>query len=186
MPAPAILAFDAASRAGWAYGLAGTSPVSGSFSCAKPGASRGAIFAGMNRWLVEFLPDHPADILCIEAPIPGGQMQNTNLQTGTLLFGLPAIIEAMCYEFAIYQQERVVRSSVLKHFIGKGSGIKSDEAKRQCMSVARARGWVLKDDEDQSFDRSDALATWSYAEFAFTKHSTPFLGLFRGKGSDGF
>jgi hypothetical protein len=186
MSAPTILAFDAATRVGWAYGLAGGRPISGSFACAGEGASRGAVFAGANRWLVDFLPDHPADILCIEAPIPGGQMQNTNLQTSTILFGLPAVIEAMCYEFAVYRQERVARSSVLKHFIGKGSGIKSDEAKRQCMAIARARGWVLREDEDQSFDRSDALATWSYAEFSFTKFSSPHLGLFRGKGSDGF
>lgn len=177
MTAPRILAFDIATRCGWAYGPAGLAPSSGSVRFASVGASRGAVFNGALRWLVEFLPDHPADILLSESPMMGG---SNNVGTSEILIGLPAVIEACCYEFAIYKQERVARSTVLKHYTGFGKH-ESEEGKRQCMAISRARGWIDKDDDDQSFDRSDALAVWSYAEHIFApKLAKPFLGLFKG------
>jgi hypothetical protein len=176
--APRILALDIATRCGWAYGQAGETPISGSHRFAKPGASRGAVFAGANRFFVEFLPDHPADILVSESPMMGGK---NNTGTSEVLIGLPAVIEGMCYEFAVYKQERVARSTVLKHFVGYGS-LASEVGKQRCMEVCRARGWIGNDDDDQSFDRSDALAVWSFAEFTFApKLSKPFFGLFKGE-----
>jgi hypothetical protein len=179
MTAPRILAFDIATRCGWAYGLAGQRPDSGSVRFANVGASRGAVFNGALRWLVDFLPDHPADLLATESPMYGG---HNATGTSEILIGLPAVIEACCYEFAIYKQERIGRSTVLKHFVGFGK-LESDEGKRRCMEVCRARGWIGKEDADQSFDRGDALALWSYAESIFApKEAQTFYGLFRGQG----
>ncbi|WP_189348013.1 hypothetical protein [Mesorhizobium sp. M2D.F.Ca.ET.232.01.1.1] len=161
MSAPRILALDAARRMGWAYGAAGTKPISGSIECAKDNSSRGAIFSGAGRWITRFIDQYPVDILAIEAPLPGSFVQGqTNIQTATILLGLPAVLEFMAYQLKVYQHIRVNQASVKKHFVNRGTG----DQKAPIMAKCRALGWIEKDDEDQSFDRSDALAVWSYVE----------------------
>lgn len=160
MTAPRILAIDAARRMGFAYGAAGSKPTSGSFECAQEGASRGAIFSGAGRWITGFISANPVDVLAIEAPLPGSFVQgHTNISTATILLGLPAVLEFMAYQLKVYRHVRVNQSSVKKHFVG-GQG----EQKPAIMAKCRALGWIGKDDADQSFDRSDALAVWSYVE----------------------
>ncbi|MGX9145901.1 hypothetical protein [Mesorhizobium sp. 128a] len=161
MSAPRILALDAARRMGWAYGPAGASPVSGSVECAQEGASRGAIFSGAGRWITAFISAHPVDVLAIEAPLPGSFVQGqTNIKTATILLGLPAVLEFMAFQLKVYRHIRVNQASVKKHFAGSGRG----DQKQAVMAKCRALGWVKPDDTDQSFDRSDALAVWSFIE----------------------
>ncbi|TPM19802.1 MULTISPECIES: hypothetical protein [unclassified Mesorhizobium] len=161
MTAPRILAIDAARRLGFAYGAAGSKPTSGSIECASEGASRGAIFSGAGRWITGFISANPVDVLAIEAPLPGSFVQGqTNISTATILLGLPAVLEFMAYQLKVYRHIRINQSSVKKHFAGHGQG----DQKAAIMAKCRALGWIDKDDADQSFDRSDALAVWSFVE----------------------
>lgn len=161
MTGPRILAIDAARRLGYAYGAAGTKPISGSIECAQEGASRGAIFSGAGRWITKFIAQNPVDVLAIEAPLPGSFVQGqTNISTATILLGLPAVLEFMAFQLKVYRHIRINQASVKKHFVGQGKG----DQKAAIMAKCRALGWIEKDDVDQSFDRSDALAVWSYVE----------------------
>jgi hypothetical protein len=161
MTAPCILAIDAARRMGWAYGPAGSTPISGSIECAQEGASRGAIFSGAGRWITAFISAHPVDVLAIEAPLPGSFVQGqTNIKTANILLGLPAVLEFMAFQLKVYRHIRVNQASVKKHFAGAGKG----DQKAAIMSKCRALGWIKPDDADQSFDRSDSLAVWSFIE----------------------
>ncbi|QPC87095.1 hypothetical protein GA830_10345 [Mesorhizobium sp. NBSH29] len=119
------------------------------------------------------------DILVIEAPLPGSHVQGkTTIQTATILMGLPAVIEFMAYQLKVYEQHRVLLSSVRKHFIGKG-GLQGDVAKPLVWRKCLALGWIQPDDTDLSHDRSDAIAVWSYAEAEFApKLAQPVDDLF--------
>ncbi len=161
MTAPRILAIDGARRLGWAYGPAGGTPRSGSFECSQKGSSRGAVFSGAGRWMTGFLTENTVDVLAIEAPLPGSHIDGkTNADTTKILFGLPAVLEFMAYQFKVYRQMRVNQSSVKKWFVGVGKG----DQKPAILAKCRTLGWIGREDEDQSFDRSDALAVWSYVE----------------------
>ena len=95
-----------------------------------------------------------------------------------ILNGLPAVIEFMAYQLGVYDHRRIAVSSVRSHFIGKGN-LPGEKAKPLVFAKCQALGWIGKDDADQSFDRSDALAIWSYAEVAFApKHAQPVDDLF--------
>lgn len=177
MTALRILAIDSAKRLGWAYGPIGHRPISGSIDCAKAGASRGAVFFGAGRWIVDFLSEHPADILAIEAPMTG-QGAKTSARTAALLGGLPGVLEANAYAFRVYDQYRPYQNSIRSHFIGRGN-LPSAQAKAEVFAKCVALGWIKRDDDDQSFDRSDALAIWSYAEREIApKLAQPVDGLF--------
>lgn len=178
MVAPRILAFDAATDLGWAYGMAGQPPRSGAVRCAGSEASRGAVFSGAGRWITRFLELNRADILAIEAPLPGSHVAGkTNIKTATILQGIPAVLEFMAYELKLYRQERVLLSSVRKHFIGKGN-LPGERAKPLVRRKCIALGWISVDDP-MSYDRSDALAVWSYAESVFApKFTQPVDDLF--------
>lgn len=170
--APHILAIDAATQLGWAYGQAGKPPRSGSFRCAAPDSSRGAVFSGAGQWITAFISQNPVDILSIEAPLPGSHVQDkTNIKTATILMGLPAVLEFMAYQLKVYQHERVLLSSVRKHFIGKGN-LPGEKAKPLVWRKCLAMGWISADDEDLSHDRTDACAVWSYTEAQFAAHVT--------------
>lgn len=169
---PKILGIDGAKALGWAYGPAGQPPRSGSIQCAGSEASRGAVFAGGGRWITSFLTHNPVDILAIEAPLAASTVDGqTNIKTTSILFGLPAVLEFMAYQFGVFRQERVVLASVRKHFIGKGN-LKGEVAKPMVWRKCLALGWISAADEDLSHDRSDALAVWSFAEATFAPKLT--------------
>lgn len=179
MTAPRILFLDVATRTGFAYGPAGRAPESGAFRCAKTGASHGAIFSGALKWLVGFHEEHPIDVLGIEAGAAGSNVEGkTTLKTAEVTHGLSGCFIGMAYNLGIYDIRRVAVSSVRSHFI-KAGNLKGEIAKPRVLEKCRALGWVRRDDEDQSFDRSDALAGWSYMEWQVAaKHSQPVDDLF--------
>ena len=160
-----------------AYGAAGSAPVSGSVRCAKPGSSRAAVFSGAGRWITEFITGHPVGIFAIEAPLPGSFTQgHTTMQVSEILVGIPAVLEFMAYQLKVYRHERVNQGSVKKHFLGKGfgKGDQKEPIRQKCLSL----GWVTKDG-DLSYDRTDALAVWSYAAWRFAPDfAEPVNGLF--------
>jgi len=179
MTAVRILHLDAATRTGFAYGPAGQKPISGSFRCAAPDASQGAVFAGAMRWITTFHASHPIDVLGIEASAAGSNVAGkTTLRTSEILNGLPACFIGMAFLLGIYEAKRVAVSSIRAHFIGAGN-LKGEIAKPRVLEKCRALGWIDKGDQDQSFDRSDALAGWSYCEWFYAaKQSQPVNDLF--------
>jgi len=169
---PRILTLDLASRFGFGFGAAGTKPVSGSRYFTRNGEapkggpiSNGAKFWNAMRfisWAVEeFKPTH---IVC-EMPIaPNSKNGNTSTAAFETLYGLPAAVRGMAYGLEVYEWEYAAVSAVRKHFIGKG-GMKGDEAKPIVFRKCVALGWIDPLTEtDLSYDRSDALAIWSWAE----------------------
>lgn len=168
---PRILAIDCATKFGWAFGEAGTKPVSGSKYFTKDGEkpkggsiSNGAKFSNALRYAVEasreFKPTH---IFC-EAPIaPNAKSGQTSKDVMLVLYGLPAALQGMFYTLGHHHWEFAYQSSIRKHFIGTG-GLKGPEAKARVWRKCMALGWIDPSDPDISEDRTDALAIWSWAE----------------------
>lgn len=180
MSAPRILTIDAASRFGWSFGSAGAPPISGSETFARSRTpSHGAIFWGAMKWTAAAIKRWQPDLIVIEAPLPGSFVQGkSNISTARILTGLPACIEGMAHGLGTYDVSTANISSIRSHFIGKGN-LKSAVAKPLVMEKCRSLGWISFDDEDQTFDRSDALAIWSYAEAKIApKLSQPVDDLF--------
>lgn len=173
--APRILALDAARVMGFAHGPAGSHPSSGVVVCAKAGEPRAAIFSGAGRWVTRFAKEHPVDILVIEAPFHASLQ--INQKTADVLLGLPAILEFMAWQLGITRHERVNQSSVKKWFVNAGKGDQKAPIRQKCLAL----GWVTPDEAeaDKGFNRTDALAVWSYAEMKFApKFSQPVDDLF--------
>lgn len=170
--APRILTLDLASRFGFAFAPAGEKPVSGSRYFTKDGKapkdgsiSNGAKFWNAMRFASEVYELYqPTHVVC-EAPIaPNAKTGQTQTNTFEILYGLPAAVRGMLFGLGCYAWEYATPSTVRKHFIGNG-GMKGDDAKPIVFRKCVALGWIdPNNDEDLSFDRSDALGIWSWAE----------------------
>jgi hypothetical protein len=169
--APRILTLDLASRFGFSFGVAGCKPVSGSRYFTKDGSapkggsiSNGAKFWNAMRFASEaFELYQPTHVVC-EAPIaPNAKEGQTQTSTFETLYGLPAAVRGMLFGLGCYSWEYAYASSVRKHFIGHGSK-KGEDAKPIVFRKCVALGWINPADDDVSYDRSDALAIWSWAE----------------------
>ncbi len=79
----------------------------------------------------------------------------TNINTTTLLYGLPAVVGAVAFLRGIYDIRKADTSAVRQHFIGKNP--KRAIAKRLVMKQCEHMGWDVTDDNE-----ADALATWSF------------------------
>jgi hypothetical protein len=167
--APRILTLDLASRFGWAFGAAGTKPVSGSRYFTRDGLapkggsiSNGAKFWNAMRFASEAFDLYKPTIVVCEAPIaPNAKDGQTSASVFEVLYGLPAAVRGMLYGLGCYEWQYAYASQIRKHFIGHGSK-KGEDAKpivfRKCVSL----GWIdPNSEEDLSYDRSDALAIWS-------------------------
>lgn len=170
--APRILSLDLATRMGWSFGAAGERPISGSRYFTRDGLppkggsiSNGAKFWNAMRFASEvFELYQPTHVVC-EAPIaPNAKSGQTSTTVFEVLYGLPAAVRGMLFGLGCYQWEYATPSTVRKHFI-KNGGMKGDEAKPIVFRKCVALGWIDPTTEDDlSFDRSDALAIWSWAE----------------------
>ncbi|MEY9179687.1 hypothetical protein [Bradyrhizobium sp. USDA 313] len=151
-----VLALDLASRTGWAVGEPGQTPTHGSILFAKPGASHEAIFSKAWGWMESMLADFGPRTVVWEAPMPTSFSKGrSNINTTTLLYGLPAIIGGCAYRCGVYDLRKADTRDVRMHFIGCNP--KRDRAKALVMGQCRSMGWEIKDDNE-----ADALATWNY------------------------
>lgn len=151
-----VLALDLASVTGWAYGEPGGEPKHGTVRFASAGASHEAVFAKAMTWTKLMLPNKGITTVVWEAPMPTSfKRGQSNVNTTTLLYGLPAVIGAVVYSAGIFDIRKADTRDVRKHFIGCSP--KRFEAKRMTMDMCRARGWQVADDNE-----ADALATWDY------------------------
>jgi hypothetical protein len=153
-----VLALDLASVTGFAVGTPGEKiqPDSGSIRFASQGSSHEAVFAAALKWMSEMCHLHEPVTIVWEAPLPTSFSRgNSNINTTTLLYGLPAIIGAVAYLKGIYDVRKASTKDVRNHFIG--SNPKGHNGKKLVQRQCRAMGWSFADDNE-----ADALATWSY------------------------
>lgn len=158
-----ILALDIATTTGWAEGLTGERPVSGSIRLAPPGSSHAAVYGAMLAFLGARLSTFRYRLVVFEAPLDPrwkGAMTNTN--TARLLLGLPAVVEAVAYQTGHHHPKEVTSREVRKHMLGFCP--KSAEAKPLVIAKARQMGFNPKDDNE-----ADALMVWHYARDILAK-----------------
>jgi hypothetical protein len=152
----AILALDLASTTGWAVGEPGSEPEHGSLRFASAGASHEAIFARAATWTKMMLAGKDIRTVVWEAPMPTSFSRGkSNVNTTTLLYGLPAVIGAVVYNCGIYDIRKADTKDVRNHFIGCNP--KRAKAKPMVIRQCQAQGWQVSDDNE-----ADALATWHY------------------------
>jgi len=155
-----VLAIDLATRCGWARGIVGGVPSSGSVDFAKNvSSSSNATFARALTWFSEFLEPKPRpDVIYIERMLsPMAKVGFTTADTRDRLAGLHGIARAVAYLRGIYDIEVADVQDVRGHFINERK-LKRHIAKRETVEKCRALGWPCEGD-----DAADALALWSYA-----------------------
>lgn len=151
-----VLALDLATVTGWAYGEPGMEPKHGTVRFANPGASHEAIFAKASTWTKMILADKRITTVVWEAPMPTSfKRGQSNVNTTSLLYGLPAVIGAVVYLAGIYDIRKADTRDVRNYFIGCSP--KRHLAKPMVMKQCRTCGWEVADDNE-----ADALATWDY------------------------
>lgn len=152
-----ILALDIASTTGWAEGLPGERPISGSVRLAPPGSPHAAVFGAMLAFVGARLSAFRYRLVVFEAPLDPrwkGAMTNTN--TARLLLGLPAVFEAVAYQTGHYSISEATSGDVRKHMLGCRP--KAADAKPLVIAKARQMGFDPKDDNE-----ADALLLWHFA-----------------------
>jgi len=153
---PLILALDLASVVGFAIGRPSDPiPVFGSFRCAPPQASLGAVYHGLSRWLVSTIASEKISLLVFEAPIaPSFLKGKTSAHTARVLIGLCAIAEEIAFDLRIECREAQVRD-VRAHFIG--GNFKRERAKALTIEACKRLGWNVRNDNE-----ADSCALWNY------------------------
>lgn len=151
-----ILALDLASRSGFAFGEPGAGPVVfGSHRFASPGASHQAIFGKAIDWTTEKISELKPDMVIFEEPL-FFRGRKSRAGNNEILYGLPAIISGVCFNFNVFDVRQARVDDIRMHFIGCKP--KREEAKRRVMQRCRQIGWDVPDD-----NAGDACALWDYA-----------------------
>lgn len=151
-----VLALDLARVTGWACGRPGDEPSHGRVQFASDGSSHEAVFAGAFKWMDSQITIMKPELIVWEAPLPTSFSRgHSNIDTTTLLFGLPAVIGTAAYLREVYKMRKADTKAVRMHFLGCSP--KRAKAKPMVMQMCAARGWEVGDDNE-----ADALATWSY------------------------
>lgn len=158
-----VLALDLSINFGWAEGRPGEKPGSGHGRFATEGTSHEAIFWEALKWATARFQLTRYRLILIEAPLPSSFMQKrkrTNIDTTTVLFGLPAVVGAVAYGLGQFNVKKAKPSDVRAFFIRR-SNLPSEEAKRAVMEKCRTLGWI--DPSRKANDnQTDALALWAY------------------------
>ena len=153
-----ILALDIATTCGWARGLVGGEPTSGSLRFGNESKSSDVVFAGAMTWIERVLAGRPLpDIAMIEALLPPSVMQGqTNAAVYERLAGLHGIMRAVLRRAGVAEIAQADVGAVRAHFIGDRS-LRRATAKRETIMRCRMLGWPAVDD-----NAADALALWSF------------------------
>lgn len=152
-----ILALDLSTQTGWAYGVIGATPRSGTVTLAKPGASHGEIGRGFLRWFLDFVTVNEVDTLFYEVPAdPRFMGSKTTFKTARILIGLPFLLETAAGSRGI---NRIIETTVhdaRKFFLGKSP--RGGQGKDLVQAKCRALGWKFED-----HNAADALCVWAQA-----------------------
>lgn len=150
-----ILFLDIATKTGWAEGLPGERPVSGTYRLAPEGAKPAAIFGGMLAFLGARLTAFRYRMIVYEAPMDPRHM-TTNINTARVLLGLPAVVEAVAHQTGHHAIREASVHDVRKHLLGGRPP--NGEAKAAVIAAVRGLGFDPTDDNE-----ADAIAGWAYA-----------------------
>jgi Holliday junction resolvasome RuvABC endonuclease subunit len=142
-----ILAFDAATRTGWACGSAGTVLDFGAClitdGCHRK-AVRGEKMSSAGRVYAALMAEWKPEVVVLEAPFGRG------VSTTRFLYGLAAVVERAAFDAGAACVE-LAPSSVRKKMLGHGN---PPDAKSAVLAWARAAGHELLDHQT---DEADAL-----------------------------
>jgi hypothetical protein len=132
-----IFALDLATVTGWAVGNPGELPAHGSIRFGGT-SSHEATFAKAMNWMAEKCKVYRPGLIVWEAPLAGFKGGKTTNNVTTILYGLPAVIGAVAYNFEIYNIRKADTRDVRNHFIGCSP--KREKAKPMVMQQCRAQG----------------------------------------------
>lgn len=157
-----IFAMDLGTRTGFACGMPGSIPRSGTMLLKQRGDKRSVAFGNLIAWLqAEWTKQRPV-IIVKEAALPLQGFKNTgNSEMGArMAYGLHAVVDGMAARFGIYVTD-MHPATVRKHFIGSGRMGDRDLTKGAVINRARLLKMIPRDCLDT--DRADACALWDYA-----------------------
>lgn len=171
-----ILAFDIASRAGIAFGVAGETPRATSVDLGKklPEAQR---FSKMIQATKHFLERFEPDVVVYEGVVGGPK-------TSHFLVGIAACFVGEATRLG-YDPKSCSLGAVRSHFLGKHLTTRHFphmkhaaaklEIKRAVIARCHQLGWQVQDDNE-----ADACALWDYAGATLGRaQAAPVGGLFR-------
>jgi crossover junction endodeoxyribonuclease RuvC len=152
-----VLALDLATVTGFCIGKPGTDfPHYGKVRFGSESCSRKALFGSALRFINETLTTHKPDAVVFEEPLHFGLRRNKSREgNDELAYGLPAIVQAVCFLRGVYdvQQRRTV--DVRRFFLGDNP--KREIAKRETIGRCVTLGFNVTDD-----NTADAIALWFY------------------------
>jgi hypothetical protein len=155
-----ILAFDVATRTGWALGEPGQPPRSGAFRFGSPGCSENALLTHAYHWFLEIIMVNEPQLIVMEATLPNTFLRGkTTKAVADRLIGLQAILRVAAFKAAVYDIRTVQPNDVRAHFIDMRRAKRKD-AKRWVLAQCSRLGWLPEDCKDE--DQADALAIWSW------------------------
>lgn len=151
-----ILAIDAATVTGWAFGAIGSKPLGGAVRLGgEDTCDEDVWFDGM-KFMNDRLGALNPDVVAIEAPMQGGKSSQSAI--GRLL-GLQAILRTVVRARRPNLAKLVHVQSARKFFIGRGD-YGGQEAKARVQRRCVDLGWATWDD---GHDFTDALCVWAKA-----------------------
>lgn len=144
-----ILAFDIATKTGWAVGdVSSLAPCEhGTHSIAVAGDPYGKKYLRFHNWILRTLKNHRPDMIVYEKV-----RNHKGIEAGHVYGGLQAQILAASHAFSINAQGVGV-GEVKKHFTGKGNA-----TKEMMIEEAIRRGYRPRDD-----NAADAIAVFELA-----------------------
>lgn len=175
--APRILFFDLATQFGFAFGVPGQMPISGSRYFTQTGRKprdgvaplNARTYANVQRFMDLFMEEWEPTHVGWEAPAAAHSMAGkTNAQTMELLHGIPANVAGTIYRYGVHEFVTPLVGQIRKHFLGKNPK-DGKVAKKLVFQRCRDIGWIEPLNEpDITYDRTDALAGWSFAEHYYS------------------
>lgn len=147
-----VLALDLAGVTGWAYGLPGDIPITGSHLVAAEDDGRS--YRALSVLLHRLLSAAPITAMAIEAPI--GKVGKTTFKTIVRLHGYNAIAKMVAAELRLPVVDAPI-SSARVAFIGRSP--KKDVAKELILAECGRCGVPVQD-----HNAADAVAVWFWAQ----------------------
>lgn len=164
-----ILAIDAATRCGFAWGDSNGKPVSLSHRLKGPEDEPERAFKRLGIILRDMFSADAPELVVVEAPMSMGAMIRkdedsergfkfaSNPSTIYLLNGLIGVVFGICGPYGIRARTANVQA-VRKDFLGKA---RPQDPKRSVLARCVQLGWLDKDCKDDN--RADALSLWSHS-----------------------
>ena len=154
-----ILAIDAATRCGFAFGEPGKTPLLESIALRRPTDPRTVAFGNASRIIYKFINSPtPPVLVVIEGTVPLIKIKGKRKTDAgaSVLKGLYAIFAGAAEAHGIPVQSANIQKW-RKHSLGAGN-LTTEEAKRRSMQMCERFGWQAADD-----NAADAAGIWLWA-----------------------